>query len=56
MQHKTTWNGEDRRISERRTFGRELTTAEREHMEARLKDRRYVADRRRAEIQRAHQQ
>ena len=50
---KSGWDGTDRRIQERRSYGRELTNAERELEESKLKDRRYLVDRRRAEIQAA---
>jgi hypothetical protein len=50
MQQNTTWVGKERRVDERRRFGRELTNAERQREEERMQDRRHIIERRRAEI------
>lgn len=50
MSQSANWDGKDRRVDERRRFGRELTNAERQREEARMQDRRHIIDRRRAEI------
>lgn len=55
-----TWSGEERRqeerrILERREFGRELTNAERAGDNRRRGDRRLMLDRRQSEIDEVHE-
>ena len=55
----TVWTSEERRraerrIRERRQFGRELTHAERAGQQARKSERRQYLDRRQADIDEAH--
>ena len=56
----TVWKGEEqrrteRRITERRDYGRELTNAERSGQERRRTDRRIGFDRRQQDIDSAHE-